>query len=161
LVARLSSQAEHALGARLGTHAERGRLRQTADLRCAVRTALRRVQRAFRAEYDATFEPRFEYQRSTESIRVNVFTQVMQNLLCLQSAIDALYGHAADLLPGEAAGRLPIRGHRDLLLLFIALYYGADKERNFWRVDEVVAHCFIPMWRRWVQALMRSLMTDT
>jgi hypothetical protein len=80
----------------------------------------------------------------------------MQNLLSLQFALDQLYAPAADRAVEGVLSRLPLRGHRDLLLLFISLYYGADKERNFWRVDEVIAYCFVPMWRRWLESLARS-----
>jgi hypothetical protein len=74
----------------------------------------------------------------------------------LQFALNQIYDHIADPALEATLQRLPIRGHRDLLLLFISLYYGADKERNFWRVDEVIAYCFVPMWRRWLASLARS-----
>jgi hypothetical protein len=75
---------------------------------------------------------------------VNVFTRVALNFLGIHRVILDLY-RRLDL---PAAGGLPLKSCRDLLILAASVFFEADRTRNLWRVDEYLALRFVPLCRR-------------
>jgi len=73
-------------------------------------------------------------------------------LKCLACQTELNHGHAT-LGAREVQGAGPITGFQDALVFASAAFFEVDRAKNFWHLDEFLAHHFIPCYDALLEAL--------
>jgi len=100
---------------------------------------------------DEVYRRKVVYDPAEHGVYLNVFARVALNFLGMQAVMNALYAELQEAAPRAEEGVL--RHFPDLLVFAAASFFEADRARNFWHVDEFLAHHFLRCWTELQAAL--------
>ncbi|MEM1350104.1 MAG: hypothetical protein AAGI01_16210, partial [Myxococcota bacterium] len=100
--------------------------------------------------YMRDFTPRTGHDEGKDHVEANVFDRVSLNFLAFQTEFNRAH---ATLAARKVQGAGPLARFQDALVFTSAAFFEVDRAKNFWLIDEFLAHHFIPCYDALLAAL--------